>query len=101
MGRWGADLNGLPICCRANANMRRSAPLLQPRDTYEYSGLRPVRLVTSTPVGSLKIRTTLVIDPSSRASSPIASSTWVYAERCAAAASRLSAGSFHHCFPTR
>lgn len=48
-----------------------------------------------------KIRTTLVIDPSSRASSPIASSTWVYAERCATAASRLSAGSFHHCFPTR
>ena len=48
-----------------------------------------------------KIRTTLVMDPSSRASSPIASSTCVYAERCAAAASRLSAGSFHHCFPTR
>ena len=42
-----ALLNGLPICCRANASMRRSAPLLQPRDTYEYSGLRPVRLVTS------------------------------------------------------
>ena len=48
-----------------------------------------------------KIRTTLVMLPSSRASSPMASSTCVYAERCAAAASKLSAGSFHHSFPTR
>ena len=48
-------LNGLPICCRANASMRRSAPLLQPRATYEYSGLRPVRLVTSCEHGALKV----------------------------------------------
>jgi len=53
------------------------------------------------PTLSLKIRTTFVMLPSSMASSPMASSTCVYALRCAAAASRLSAGSFHHLAPTR
>ena len=48
-----------------------------------------------------KIRTTFVMLPSSRASSPMASSTCVYALRCAAAANRLRAGSFHHLAPTR
>lgn len=55
----------------------------------------------ATPTLSLKIRTTFVILPSSRASSPMASSTCVYALRCAAAANRLRAGSFHHFAPTR
>lgn len=49
----------------------------------------------------LKTRATLAICPPCPGSSPMAISTCVYAERCAAAAIRLSAGSFHHCEPTR
>lgn len=42
-----ALLNGFPICFRANANIRLSAFLLHPRETYEYKGFFPVLCVTS------------------------------------------------------
>ena len=74
-------LNGFPICFLANANMRRSAFLLHPKETYEYKGFFPVLCVTSAPTGSLNILTTFVISPLSKESEPIASSTCVYEER--------------------